>query len=110
MPGTNYAENSRAGVFLMDQCGSEAVFQGCLRITPPTHSRGDITRHYCFIGGVPYPVAKSRGVPTPFTPSVEAPMEILWSWFHRHCAFTMAVAIKTCYEGDEIAQWDDDIS
>lgn len=101
--------NKRSGVFLMDQCGSEAQFQGCLRITAPTRSRGDITAHYCFIGGIALPVGQTRGVPTAFTPSVEAPMRVLWPWYHRRCPFTLVVALKTCYEGWEIAQWDDNI-
>jgi len=104
-----HVTNERSGVFLMDQCGSEAQFQGCLRITPPTRSEGDITSHYCFIGGVPLPVAKTRGVPTAFTPSVEAPMRVLWAWYHRRCPFTLVVALKTCFDAFEIAQWDSDI-
>jgi hypothetical protein len=102
-------ENMRAGTFLMDQCGSEAHYQGCLRITPPTHSRGDITQHFCFVGGIPIPVAKTRGVPTAFTFNVEAPFHIILGWYHRRCPFTLAVAIKACQEGWEIAQWDDGI-
>jgi len=101
--------NKSSGVFLLDQCNSEAQFQGCLRVTAPTHSRGDITAHYCFIGGIPLPVGQTQGVPTPFTPSVEAPMQVLWPWYNRRCPFTMVVAVKTCYEGHEIAQWDSGI-
>ena len=109
MDREEHAETKRSGVFVMDECGSEAVFQGCLRVTAPAHSRGDITTHYCFIGGIPFPVAESQGVPTPFTPSVEAPMRLLWAWYHRRCPFTLVMAFKTCLEGYEIAQWDDDI-
>lgn len=101
--------NERSGVFLLNQCNSEAQFQGCLRITAPTHSRGDITSNYCSIGGIPLPVGQSQGVPTAFTPSVEAPMQVLWPWYNRRCPFTMVVAIKTCFEGYEIAQWDSNI-
>ena len=109
MADTEHVGNEHSGVFLMDQCGSEAQFQGCLRVTAPTHSRGDITAHYCFIGGIALPVGQSQGVPTPFTPSVEAPMSVLWPWYNRQCPFTLVVAIKTCLEGWEIAQWDADI-
>jgi len=104
-----HAVTKRSAVFLMDACGSEATFQGCLRVTAPTHSLGDITVHYCFVGGIPLPVAESQGVPTPFTPTVEAPMRVLWPWYHRTCPLTLVVAFKTCYEGWEIAQWDDHI-
>lgn len=109
MADIEHVGNEHSGVFLMDQCGSQAQFQGCLRVTAPTHSRGDITSHYCFIGGIALPVGQTQGVPTPFTPSVEAPMAVLWPWYNRRCPFTMVVAIKTCLEGWEIAQWDADI-
>jgi len=101
--------NKQGAVFLMDQCGSEAQFQGCLRVTAPTRSRGDITTHYCFVGGIALPVSKTRGVPTPFTPNVEAPMQVLWPWFNRTCPFTLVVAYKACQDGWEISQWDDNI-
>jgi photosystem II stability/assembly factor-like uncharacterized protein len=103
---TEHVENKRSAVFLMDQCGSAATFQGCLRITAPTRSRGEITNHYCFVGGIRELVAKSYGLPSALTPSVEAPMRVLWPWYNRQCPFTLAVAFKSCYEGHEIAKWD----
>ena len=106
---TEHLGNKRGGTFLMDACGSEAQYQGCLRVTAPTHSLGDITQHYCFVGGIAFPVGETRGTPTPFTFNVEAPIMIMKSWFNRVCPFTLVVAYKTCFEGPEIAQWDDDI-
>ena len=106
---TEHVENKRSAVFLMDECGSPATFQGCLRVTAPTHSRGDITNYYCFTGGIAELVAKSHGLPSAFTPSVEAPMRVLWPWFNRRCPFTLAIAFKTCFEGYKIAKWDSDI-
>ena len=106
---TEHVDNKRSAVFLMDQCGSAATFQGCLRITAPTRSRGDITNHYCFVGGIAEQVAKSYGLPSALTPTVEAPMRVMWPWYNRRCAFTLAIAFKTCYEGYKIAKWDSDI-
>lgn len=107
MPYDNYLQSEMSGVFLMDACGSRPNFQGCLRITGLERLRGTITTNYCRVGGERRPIAQTQGAPEPIKPTVEAPVEILWSWFNRLCPFTVTIGYKKCRSGAELTKWDD---
>jgi len=107
MSSKNFVKSGMASVFLMDTCGSRAQWQGCLRVSGLTRGRGAITSHYCRTGeDIREVVGRTRAAPEAIKPTVEAPSEILWSWLHRVCAFTMVVGWKKCASQAEVTKWD----